>query len=137
MRKAHPADPRATLPGTGSMFHGISLRPKFHESNMLPVLVHEMGHVLGLPHFHDDSDSIMSYLQAESTRRKAQPSQRDLIACNVSMKKMFGTDYQAPAGAPMPPEVSPMSDRQASEQLRARRERATDLTAPLPRGSQQ
>ena len=137
MRKAHPADPRSGLAGTGSMYHGISLRPWFHESNMLPVLVHEMGHVLGLPHFHDQPDSIMSYLQDESLRRKAQPSQGDLLACNLSMKKMFGTDFEPQAGGPKAPEVSPMSDREASDKLRARRERATDLIAPIPRGSQQ
>jgi hypothetical protein len=137
MRKAHPADARSGLAATGSLFHGISLRPWFHESNMLPVLVHEVGHVLGLPHFHDDADSIMSYLQDESLRRKAQPSQKDLLACNLSMKRLFGIEYEQPSGTPDAPVGSRMTDREAADRLRARREAETDLTAPLRRGSQQ
>ncbi len=124
MRMAHPADGRSGIAGTGSLTHGIALKPRFHESNMLPVLVHEMGHVLGLPHIHEDPHSIMSYLQDESRRRKAQPSEGDFLSCNLAMAKHFGTGFQPGAQADAaPPERPRMSDRDALEKIFGPRKR--------------
>jgi len=99
MRMAHPADARSGIAGTGSLASGIALRPRFQEQDMLGVIVHEMGHVLGLPHNHEDTRSVMSYLRDEEVRRNAQPSESDYLACNLSMKKMFGIAFKPPAGA--------------------------------------
>lgn len=123
MFMAHPGDGRSVIAGAASLSYGIGLRPRFTESNMLSVLVHEMGHVLGLPHAHEDSQSIMSYLRDESTRTRARPSAGDFLACNLSMKKMFGIDFAAPADAPAPRDRPAMTDREALERIRAKQER--------------
>lgn len=116
MHKRHPGDGRSVIAGVGSLSNGIGLRPRFTESNMLSVLVHEMGHVLGLPHNHEDTQSIMSYLRDEATRSKAQPNANDFLACNLSMKKQFGIDFQPAADAQPPaPGTRRMSDREALE----------------------
>ncbi|MBC5781755.1 DUF4124 domain-containing protein [Ramlibacter sp. USB13] len=121
MQLAHPADGRSGIAGTGSLTSGIALKPRFHESNMLSVLVHEMGHVLGLPHNHDDRQSVMSYLRDDALRRNPQPSAGDLRDCNESMKTLFGIEYRAPVDAP-PPRVGPrMTDGEALERLRGSR----------------
>jgi len=121
MYTAHPADGRSGIAGTGSLLHGIALKPRFREEHMRPVLVHEIGHVLGLPHNHADPQSIMSYLQDEATRRRAQPSAGDFADCNLSMKRQFGIDYQPPADAPATPRPR-MSDREALERIHGPRE---------------
>ncbi|HVE53035.1 MAG TPA: DUF4124 domain-containing protein, partial [Ramlibacter sp.] len=90
MRLAHPADGRSGIAGTGSLATGIALKPRFHEGHMLSVLIHEMGHVLGLPHKHEDPRSVMSYLRDEAARRQPSPSSGDFHDCNLSMQKMFG-----------------------------------------------
>jgi len=116
MYKAHPSDPRAFMAGVGSMSNGIGLRPRFRETNMLSVMVHEMGHVLGLPHNHEDTQSVMSYLRDEATRSRAEPNANDLLACNLSMKKLFGIDFQPPPDAQPPePGRKPMTDKEALE----------------------
>jgi hypothetical protein len=117
MRMAHPADARAGIAGTGSMEDGIALKPRFHEGHMLSVLIHEMGHVLGLPHNHDDPTSVMSYLRDEAARRGPRPSAADYHGCNASMKRLFGIEYQAPAAASQAPTGARMSDREALEKI--------------------
>lgn len=99
MRMAHPADARSGIAGTGSLYHGIALKPRFHENQMLSVLIHEMGHVLGLPHNHADRTSVMSYLRDEGAHRSPQPSESDYLNCNLSMQQLFGIEFQPPAGA--------------------------------------
>jgi hypothetical protein len=116
MYQAHPSDARSLMAATGSMRSGIGMRPRFAEGNMLGVLVHEMGHVLGLPHNHEDPQSIMSYLQDEAARKKAQPSAADFLACNLSMKKMFEIEFAPPADASLP-QRRRMSDREALEKI--------------------
>lgn len=116
MYVAHPADARSGIAGVGSLSYGIGLRPRFAETDMVPLLVHEMGHVLGLPHNHEDAQSVMSYLRDESTRRKGQPAASDFLACNLSMKKMFDIEFTPPADAP-PPRQRRMSDREALEKI--------------------
>lgn len=123
MRMAHPADARSGIAGSGSLTGGIPLKPRFHEGHMLSVLIHEVGHVLGLPHNHDDAQSVMSYLRDEAARRNPRPSAADYHACNLSMKKQFGIDYQAPADAPATTAGPRMSDREALEKIHGRPDR--------------
>ncbi len=117
MRMAHPADGRSGIAGTGSLAGGIALKPRFHEAHMRSVLIHEMGHVLGLAHNHDDPQSVMSYLRDEGAQRNPQPSPADFLACNLSMKRQFGIDYKPPPDAPTLPNGPRMSDREALQKL--------------------
>lgn len=117
MRMAHPADARSGIAGTGSLGSGIALKPRFHEGHMLSVLIHEVGHVLGLPHNHEDAQSVMSYLRDEAARRNPRPSAADFHACNASMKRQFGIDYRPPPDAPAAPAGPRMSDREALERI--------------------
>jgi hypothetical protein len=123
MRMAHPADGRSGIAGTGSLATGIALKPRFHEGHMLSVLIHEMGHVLGLPHNHGDTQSVMSYLRDEAARRNPRPSASDFHACNAAMKQQFGIDYQPPPDAPAPPQRPAMSDREALERIHGKPQR--------------
>jgi hypothetical protein len=117
MRMAHPADGRSGIAGTGSLESGIALKPRFQEAHMLSVLIHEMGHVLGLPHNHEDRQSVMSYLRDEGARRQPRPSAGDYRDCNAAMKSQFGIDYQPPADAPEAARGPRMSDREALEKI--------------------
>jgi hypothetical protein len=126
LRMAHPADARSGIAGTGSLEDGIALKPRFQEAHMLSVLIHEMGHVLGLPHNHDDPGSVMSYLRDEGARRNPSPSAADFRDCNQSMQKMFGVDYQPSRDMPVPPAArsgARMSDREALEKIFGKPER--------------
>lgn len=117
MRMAHPADARSGIAGTGSLRGGIALKPRFHEGHMLSVLIHEIGHVLGLPHDHADAQSVMSYLRDEAARRNPRPSAGDYQACNASMHKMFGIDGQPGEGVAVPRSGPRMSDREALDHI--------------------
>lgn len=118
MRMAHPADGRSGIAGTGSLTDGIALKPRFLDGHMLSVLMHEMGHVLGLPHDHADPQSVMSYLRDEAARRNPRPSAKDYQDCNASMHKMFGTDLQPGEEVAAPRSGPRMSDREALDKMR-------------------
>lgn len=110
------------LAATGSLRSGIQLNP--YMTNLQSIMVHEMGHVLGLPHTHEQADSIMSYLRDESVRKNAQPSAGDYLACNLSMKRQFGIEFDpGPNAAPAAPAGPRMSDREAVAKSKAEWER--------------
>ena len=80
-----------------------------------------MGHVLGLPHNHEDTKSVMSYLRDEATRRNPHPDAGDFRDCNASMQAMFGVE-PLPAGiAPPVRDGLRMTDREALERINGKR----------------
>lgn len=117
MQMRHPSDARSGIAGTGSLSDGIALKPRFHQGHMLSVLIHEIGHVLGLPHEHADTQSVMSYLRDEAARRNPRPSQSDYDACNASMQQMFGIEAPPGASPAAPRGDRRMSDREALEKI--------------------
>ena len=109
----HPAHSGRGLAGIGSMKSGIRLRPRVSDKGLVRVITHEMGHVLGLRHNHEDLKSVMSYLSEEGMPRASHPSASDYEACDTSMARMFGGGVNPPA-ATQPP-ARRMTDREALE----------------------
>jgi hypothetical protein len=119
----------SNVAGTGGPAHGIALNVRFREEDMLHLLTHEMGHVLGLPHDHENPESIMSYLQHEKARRGGRVSEADFLACNQSMQARFGNEEREAAQAAEPPQSGPrMSDREAVQKMRERHRAANAPT---------
>ena len=109
MYARHPANDAAGIGGVGSMRHGISLRPRIADEVLPHIIVHEIGHVLGIAHLHEDGQSVMSYLPNKSAALGVQPSAADFLACNRAMKRQFGIAIELPAEQP----GRKMSDREA------------------------
>lgn len=146
----HPAHPGFGISGTGSLRDGIRLRPFdirmhpfYREVAMLSTLTHEVGHVLGLGHNHEDPHSVMSYLRHDMNRERgplaeahlreltpaeirgtARPSAADYQACNLSMQAMFGTGHPPPPGAAAGAGRPRMSDREVLDLIERRRTQA-------------
>lgn len=127
MNAAHPSGQGFGIGGTGSLRTGVALRPHFREEHMRRLLVHEIGHVLGLPHNHADPQSVMSYLQDERLRVRGQPSPADYSDCNQSMKRLFGIDHPPVAGEPAPSRPR-MTDREALDQIRRNQQAADEAS---------
>ena len=111
----HPSYSGAGIAGTGSMPDGIRLSTRMTDDYLPRVLVHEIGHVLGLSHNHEDGRSVMSYLPSKDRPNNVQPSESDYQACNLSMKNHFDIDVDV-ADAPKTPGRK-MSDRDALQRI--------------------
>lgn len=95
----HPADDSFGIGGYGSLQSGIALHTRKADDELAFVIMHEMGHVLGLQHIHEDRRSVMSYLRGESWKYDLQPTAGDYLQCNLSTKKRFGTAIVLPPDA--------------------------------------
>lgn len=96
MRARHPANAAAGIGGTGSMETGVALNQRVSDASLAHILVHEIGHVLGIAHIHEDGNSVMSYLPDGDLTNNLQPSAADYLACNRAMKKRFSLDTALP-----------------------------------------
>lgn len=90
----HPAHAGAGVAGRGGPAYGIALSPKLTESQIDRVLTHEMGHVLGLPHVHDDPLSVMTYLPDRDVQNSVTPAVSDLALCTQIIQARFGDPTQ-------------------------------------------
>lgn len=117
MRARHPANPAAGIAGTGSMEAGISLRQRVADESLQHIILHEIGHVLGMGHSHDAGDSVMSYLPDEAQVNSVQPSTADYLACNRALKARYGLDI----ALPVEEQRNKMDDREALERIYGRR----------------
>jgi hypothetical protein len=118
MTARHPAHDAVGIAGVGSMREGVSLRPRVADEHLPRIIRHEIGHVLGIGHLHDDKRSVMSYLPDGQWALSAQPSEADYLACNRAIHKRFGTSLVLPDEQP----GRKMGDREAIERR---------LTAPV------
>ncbi len=117
MRARHPANAAAGIAGMGSMTAGISLRQRVADESLQHIILHEVGHVLGMGHSHDAGDSVMSYLPDEALINNVQPSAADYLACNRAVKARYRLDIDLPEDEP----GYKMNDREALERIYGRR----------------
>ncbi len=107
----HPAHDAFKMGGYGSVQSGIVLDPgvALEDDALAFTIMHELGHVLGVRHIHEDRRSVMSYLRDQSWRYDLQPTAGDYLQCNWAMKRSFGIDIV------LPPEPSKqgMNDQEA------------------------
>lgn len=131
----HYAHSQVGIGGTGSINTGIRLRPRPENERLNPeraqrylehVILHEMGHVLGLPHNHEDVNSTMSYQQNYWQGPPPLPNSADYRDCNLLMYKNYDVPYRAmrdeSGAAPQPR----MTDREVLEKQRGRDPNRTD-----------
>jgi hypothetical protein len=107
----HPDNDALGIAGVGSLRDGISLRPRIGDEDLPRVVVHEIGHVLGIGHIHEDGRSVMSYVPDKASALSVQPSAADFLACNRAMKQRFGIAITLPDEQP----GRKMNDREAIE----------------------
>ncbi len=105
----HPSHDAFRMGGYGSMQSGVALHTRKADDELAFVIMHEIGHVLGLKHIHEDRRSVMSYLRNDSWRYDLQPTAGDYLQCNWAMKKRFGLAIVLP---PEPPKGG-MTDKEA------------------------
>jgi hypothetical protein len=84
--------------GAASAQTGVELNPQdIHSPLQLQrVITHELGHVIGIGHIHDDPGSVMSYLSDAKTQFSANPNLSDYTSCNQAIKQNYGIDYEKP-----------------------------------------
>lgn len=84
--------------GQAGTLSGVKLNPKgiYGPNDLKRVVTHELGHVIGIGHIHDDKGSIMSYLASSATMLSANPNLSDYLSCNMAMKQNYGVDFEEP-----------------------------------------
>ncbi len=97
MYARHPDNDAVGIAGTGSLRDGVSLRPRVADEDLPHIVVHEIGHVLGIGHLHEEGGSVMSYLPDKASQRGVHPSAADYLACNRAMQRRFGVALTLPA----------------------------------------
>ncbi|MEJ7804541.1 MAG: DUF4124 domain-containing protein [Telluria sp.] len=105
----HPAHDAFSLGGYGSLEAGIAMDTRKADDQLAYTIMHEMGHVLGLKHIHEDRRSVMSYMRDDAVKYDLQPMAGDYLQCNWAIKKRFGVPIVLPAETPK----RGMSDKEA------------------------
>lgn len=102
--------------GVGGVQSGVALNPKSisNPAQLRRVITHELGHVIGIGHIHEDKSSIMSYLSDAQTQFSANPNPSDYLSCNLAMRQNYGIKFDEPKNW----KNSEMSTEQASRVLR-------------------
>ncbi len=94
---SHPATVGGSaLPATGGMLDGIRMRPggRYNQNWFKHMILHEMGHTLGMPHNHLDKSSVMSYWQGGMNPSAASPTPEDYRECKFAMQTWYGVDFK-------------------------------------------
>jgi len=97
----------------GSRF-GVEMNPDGvrNGTDLDRVIVHEIGHVIGIGHLHDDPHSVMSYRGRSTT-----PNASDYYSCNLAMQQRYGIEFELPANA----STSKTTDAEVASELLAKR----------------
>lgn len=105
----HPANDAFTMGGYGGLHAGIAIQPgRANEDAVAFVIMHEMGHVLGLKHIHEDRRSVMSYIRDQAWQYDLRPTADDYLQCNWAIKKRYGVKMELP-----PEPWGSMNDKEA------------------------
>ena len=105
----HPAHDAFRLGGYGSLEAGIAMDTRKADDQLAYTIMHEMGHVLGLQHIHEDRRSVMSYMRDDAVKYDLQPTKGDYLQCNRAIKKRFGVPLVLPTETP----TRGMTDKEA------------------------
>ena len=101
--------------GTGGPTDGVKLNPQdIHDVQSLKrVITHEIGHILGIGHIHEDKRSVMSYLASDEIQYSANPNGSDYLSCNLAIKQRYGINFEEPVKW----KKAEMTDEQASNDI--------------------
>lgn len=93
----------------GSMSGDVKLSPAISNALLKRTITHEIGHVIGVGHIHEDPTAVMSYTADYKTRVTSALSESDFLSCNEAMRIRFGIRYRKPADV----KVATMTDGEA------------------------
>lgn len=93
----------------GSMSGDVKLNPAISSALLKRTITHEIGHVIGVGHIHEDPTAVMSYTADYKTRVTSVLSESDYLSCNEAIRIRFGIRYRKPADV----KVATMSDGEA------------------------
>lgn len=97
--------------GAGGTRFGVEMNPdSVRNSKALDrVITHEIGHVIGIGHLHDDPDAVMSY----RNMGRDKPNSSDYYSCNLAMRQRYGIEFEIPENA----SVSKTSDAEVAREI--------------------
>lgn len=78
--------------GRGGANFGVEMNPDSVRNGrgLDRVITHEIGHVIGIGHLHDDPNSIMSYRNMSSDK----PNASDYYSCNTAIQQRYGIEFE-------------------------------------------